>query len=88
MILTISKKERRYKWKKHINYLIGYVTQDFGRVRDYFLTKQYNKRNNMNINFILFRVYIEKYTKRSDFKVRTDKYETIIDFGKYRLYVS
>ena len=42
----------------------------------------------MNMNFILFRVYIEKYTKRSDFKVQTDKYETIIDFGKYRLYVS
>ena len=42
----------------------------------------------MNINFILFKVYIEKYTKRSDFKVSNDTYETIIDFGKYRLYVS
>ena len=42
----------------------------------------------MNINFILFRVYIEKYTKWSDFKVSNDTHETIIDFGKYRLYVS
>ena len=42
----------------------------------------------MLINFILFKVYIEKYTKRSDFKVMKDKYETVIDFGKYRLYVS
>jgi len=88
MILIISKKERRYKWKQHINYLIGYVTQDFGRVRDYFSTKQHNKRNNMNINFILFKVYIEKYTNWSNLKVSKDKYETIIDFGKYRLYVS
>ena len=42
----------------------------------------------MLINFILFKVYIEKYTERSDFKVTKDKYETVIDFGKYRLYVS
>ena len=42
----------------------------------------------MNMNFILFRVYIEKYTNWSNLKVQTDKYETIIDFGKYRLYVS
>ena len=42
----------------------------------------------MLINFILFNVYIEKYAKRSDFKVTKDKYETVIDFGKYRLYVS
>jgi hypothetical protein len=47
-----------------------------------------NKRNKMLINFILFKVYIEKYAKRSDFKVTKDKYETVIDFGKYRLYVS
>ncbi len=47
-----------------------------------------NKRNKMLINFILFKVCIEKYTKRSDFKVTKDKYETVIDFGKYRLYVS
>ena len=42
----------------------------------------------MNINFILFRVYIEKYTNWSNLKVLKDKYETIIDFGKYRLYIS
>ena len=42
----------------------------------------------MNINFILFRVYIEKYTNWSNLKVIKDKYETIIDFGKYRLYIS
>jgi hypothetical protein len=43
---------------------------------------------NMNMNFILFKVYIEKYTNWSNLKVSKDKYETIIDFGKYRLYLS
>ena len=47
-----------------------------------------NKRINMNINFILFKVYIEKYTNWSNLKVSKDKYETIVDFGKYRLYLS
>lgn len=42
----------------------------------------------MTINFILFKVYIEKYTNWSNLKVSKDKYETIIDFGKYRLYLS
>lgn len=42
----------------------------------------------MYINFILFKVYIEKYGNWSNFKVSRDKYETIIDFGKYRLYLS
>ncbi len=42
----------------------------------------------MTINFILFKVYIEKYTNWSNLKISTDTYETIIDFGKYRLYVS
>ena len=42
----------------------------------------------MYMNFILFKVYIEKYTNWSNLKVTNDKYETIIDFGKYRLYVS
>ena len=42
----------------------------------------------MYMNFILFKVYIEKYTNWSNLKVTNDKYETVIDFGKYRLYVS
>jgi hypothetical protein len=42
----------------------------------------------MNINFILFKVYIEKYSIWSNLKVSKDGYETIIDFGKYRLYLS
>lgn len=42
----------------------------------------------MQINFILFKVYVEKYTKLSKFKITTDTHETVIDFGKYRLYVS
>jgi len=42
----------------------------------------------MLINFILFKFYIEKYNKRSDFRVTRDTHETIVDFGKYRLYVS
>ena len=42
----------------------------------------------MNINFILFKLYIEKYSTWSNLKVSKDKYEIIIDFGKYRLYLS
>ena len=42
----------------------------------------------MYINFILFKVYIEKYSIWSNLNVSKDKYETIIDFGKYRLYLS
>ena len=42
----------------------------------------------MYISFILFKVYIEKYTNWSNLKVNKDKYEIIIDFGKYRLYLS
>jgi len=42
----------------------------------------------MTINFILFKVYIERYSKWSNLKVSKDKYETIIDFGKFRLYLS
>ena len=42
----------------------------------------------MYMNFILFKVYIEKYSIWSNLKVSKDKFETIIDFGKYRLYLS
>ena len=42
----------------------------------------------MYINFILFKIYIEKYDIKSDFSVSKDKFETIIDFGKYRFYLS
>jgi hypothetical protein len=39
-------------------------------------------------NFILFNVYIEKYSQWSNFKIIKDKYETIVDLGKYRFYLS
>lgn len=39
-------------------------------------------------NFILFNVYMETYSNWSNFKMSKDKYELIIDFGKYRLYLS
>jgi hypothetical protein len=42
----------------------------------------------MYMNFILFKVYIEKYSIWSNLKVSKDKFETIIDFGKYRFYLS
>lgn len=42
----------------------------------------------MYMNFILFKVYIEKYSIWSNLKVTKDKYEIVIDFGKYRLYLS
>ena len=42
----------------------------------------------MYMNFILFKLYIEKYSNWSNLKVTKDKYETVIDFGKWRLYLS
>ena len=42
----------------------------------------------MYMNFILFKVYIEKYSNWSNLKVTKDKYEILIDFGKWRLYLS
>ena len=42
----------------------------------------------MYINFILFRVYIEKYSIWSNLKVTKDNYETIVDFGYLRFYFS
>jgi len=42
----------------------------------------------MTMNFILFKVYIEKYSKWSNLKVSKDKYETIADFGYWRFYLS
>lgn len=42
----------------------------------------------MTINFILFKVYIEKYTNWSNLKVSKDKYETMVDFGYWKFYLS
>lgn len=100
MILIISKKERRKNGQYKILFecynknnviklwqpkrLVYQRSKCSTQNEHQLLTKGYN----MNINFILFRVYIEKYTNWSNLKVTNDKYETIIDFGKYRLYVS
>ena len=42
----------------------------------------------MTINFILFKVYIEKYSNWSNLKVSRDKYEKIVDIGYWRIYLS
>jgi len=42
----------------------------------------------MRINFILFKVYIEKYSKWSNVKLSADNYEKIVDFGYWRFYFS
>lgn len=42
----------------------------------------------MYINFILFKVYIEKYSNWSNFKLTKDNYETILDIGYLRIYFS
>lgn len=42
----------------------------------------------MNINFILFNIYIENYSIWSNLKVTKDNYETIVDFGYWRFYFS
>ncbi len=42
----------------------------------------------MRVNFILFKVYIEKFSKWSNLKVNKDKYEWVIDFGFWRFFLS
>ena len=42
----------------------------------------------MSINFILFKVYVESFSKWSNLKVNRDNYETIVDFGFWRFYFS
>ena len=98
MSLTISKKKGKYETNSNYVILVKFYNQmhiyGFGKSKRLVFkfkqcTKQLNnKRINMYINFILFKVYIEKYTNWSNLKVSKDKYETIIDFGKYRLYLS
>ena len=43
----------------------------------------------MQINFILFKVYIEPYRKWSNLKVKHDKpkKEYIIDYGYWRIFI-
>jgi hypothetical protein len=41
----------------------------------------------MRINFILFIMVIEKYSRWSNLKVTKDKKEYIIDFGYYRFFI-
>jgi hypothetical protein len=42
----------------------------------------------MYINFILFKVYIEKYSNWSNLNITKDNYETILDIGYLRIYFS
>ncbi len=42
----------------------------------------------MSMNFILFKVYIESFSKWSNFKLSADNYEKIVDFGFWRFYFS
>ena len=42
----------------------------------------------MYINFILFKVYIEKYSNWSNLNLTKDNYETILDIGYLRIYFS
>lgn len=41
----------------------------------------------MQINFILFTILIEKYSKWSNLKVTKDNNEYIIDIAKWRIYI-
>ena len=50
--------------------------------------KNLQKGEDMRINFILFKVYIEKYSKWSNVKLSADNYEKIVDFGYWRFYFS
>jgi len=42
----------------------------------------------MSVNFILFKVYVESFSKWSNLKVNKDKYERVIDFGYWRFFIS
>lgn len=42
---------------------------------------------NMRINFILFKMLIEKYSRWSNLKVTKDNNEYIIDFAYWRIYI-
>ena len=42
----------------------------------------------MYINFILFKVYIERYSKWSNLKIIKDNHETMLDFAFWRFYIS
>ena len=42
---------------------------------------------NMQINFILFKMLIEKYSRWSNLKVTKDNNEYIIDFAYWRIYI-
>ena len=54
-----------------------------------FSNQQYIKKGvNMNMNFILFKVYVESFSKWSNLKVNKDKYERVIDFGYWRFFIS
>ena len=41
----------------------------------------------MQINFILFKMLIEKYSRWSNLKVTKDNNEYIIDFAYWRIYI-
>jgi len=41
----------------------------------------------MSVNFILFKVYVESFSKWSNLKVKKDNYETMVDFGFWRFYL-
>ena len=42
----------------------------------------------MNINMIIFRIYIETWTRWAWFGYRLDKHELVFDFGYWTFYVS
>nr|BAR31430.1 hypothetical protein [uncultured Mediterranean phage uvMED]BAR31490.1 hypothetical protein [uncultured Mediterranean phage uvMED] len=42
----------------------------------------------MSLNFILFKVYIESFSKWSNLNVSKDKYEIVMDFGFWRFFIS
>ena len=41
----------------------------------------------MPINFILFKVYVESFSKWSNLKMTRGKHEIMVDFGYWRVYI-
>lgn len=54
----------------------------------FFNSKSLERSIVMSINLILFKVYIESFSKWSNVKISADNYETILDIGYWRFYFS
>ncbi len=83
-------------WKFWCYFIVVYYKDYFEKLRRLLNYQQMTpilcknlQEDNMQINFILFKVYIEPYRKWSNLKVKHDKpkKEYIIDYGYWRIFI-